>query len=101
MKYPKNLNFLKRSFSSEINFCELYKSKLIRTYFNDYPPLPCYAVLLLHDDEVKNTTCDCEGVCKFDPDDFYGGITSKVYFNTPINLSKANSMNINKKKFKS
>lgn len=97
MKYIKNFKLIKRSFSSEVKLCNLYESKLIRAYFKDYPPLPCYAMLLLHDDDVKDTTCDCEGKCKFDPDDFYGGITSNVYFNTSIKFSKANSINISKK----
>ena len=97
MKYLKNFKLIKRSFSSEIKFCELYKSKFVRIYYGDYPPLPCYAMTQLHDDHVKNTTCDCEDKCKFDPDDFHGGITGNIYIknleiNTSINLSNVNKI---------
>ena len=92
MKYIKNFKLIKRSFSSEIKLCNLYKSKLIRMYYSDFPPLPCYAMMLLHDEHVKDTICDCTEKCKFDPDDFYGGLPNNIYIknieiNTSINLS--------------
>lgn len=55
--------------SKSIQHSVLYVSKVYRMMKGNYPPMPCFATLHLHDENVINSSCDCENHCKFPPGD--------------------------------
>ena len=58
----------------------LYFSKIERIISKNYPPLPCYAALHLHNKEVLNTYCDCKKSCKFEPTSSSGNCENYSYY---------------------